>query len=279
MKKFVLSLFLLMAVSIVQPMLAQVQTFMSYNIRYNNPNDGVNKWDDRKDEVVNLIKHYEPLVFGIQEGLLEQVQFIKNKSGSYNYSGVGRDDGKEKGEFTAIFYNEKKLMLLNEGTFWLSETPEVVSKDWDAALPRICSYAQFKVKDSGKDFWFFNTHFDHIGKVARANSASLIVQKIKEISGSTSPVILTGDFNASPDSKPIANLNSYMQDAYSESEKAFYGPTGTFSGFDTNAKLENRIDYIFFLNVLPISLTHIDDRRKNGLWVSDHLPVLLQAKF
>lgn len=270
---------LLLYVSIGQSALSQTHTFMSYNIRYNNPNDGLNRWDERKNEVVDLIKHYEPLVFGIQEGLLEQVQFIKNKSGSYNYSGVGRDDGKEKGEFTAIFYNKEKLTLLNEGTFWLSETPGVVSKDWDAALPRICSYAQFKINDSGKNFWFFNTHFDHIGKVARANSASLIVKKISEISGSTSPVILTGDFNASPDSEPIANMNSYMHDAYSKSEKGFYGPLGTFSGFDTDAKLENRIDYIFFLNVLPISLTHIDDRRKNGLWVSDHLPVLLQAKF
>jgi len=116
---------------------------MSYNIRYNNVNDGENKWDERKDDVVALLNHYEPLVFGIQEGLLEQVQYIRDQSGVYDYSGVGRDDGNEKGEFTAIFYNKENLTLLTEGTFWLSETPEKVSKDWDAALPRICSYAQF----------------------------------------------------------------------------------------------------------------------------------------
>ena len=122
-----------LTVSIAQPVFAQVQTFMSYNIRYNNPNDGVNKWDERKDELVALINNYEPLVFGIQEGLLDQVQYIRDQSGVYDYSGVGRDDGKDKGEFAAIFYNKQELTLLTEGTFWLSETPEKVSKDWDAA--------------------------------------------------------------------------------------------------------------------------------------------------
>lgn len=279
MKKFLLPFLLLISVSIVQPVLAQVETFMSYNIRYNNPNDGVNKWDDRKEALVALVNHYEPLVFGIQEGLLSQVQFIRDQSGVYDYSGVGRDDGKNKGEFAAIFYNREKLTVLTEGTFWLSETPEKVSKDWDAALPRICSYAQFKINDSGKTFWFFNAHFDHIGKVARANSASLIVQKIKEIAGSAAPIILTGDFNATPSSQPILNITSYLKDAFTNTQKAFYGPVGTFSGFDTSARLEDRIDYIFYLNVTPKSLSHIDDRRKNGLWVSDHLPILFQAQF
>jgi len=252
---------------------------MSYNIRYNNVNDGENKWDERKDDVVALLNHYEPLVFGIQEGLLEQVQYIRDQSGVYDYSGVGRDDGNEKGEFTAIFYNKENLTLLTEGTFWLSETPEKVSKDWDAALPRICSYAQFKFKDTDRTFWFFNAHFDHVGKIARANSATLIVQKIKEIAGSVSPVILSGDFNATPSSQPILNIISYLKDAFSNTQKAFYGPIGTFSGFDTSAKLEDRIDYIFYLNVTPKSLSHIDDRRQNGLWVSDHLPVLFQSQF
>lgn len=279
MKKFLLPFLLLISVSIVQPVLAQVETFMSYNIRYNNPNDGVNKWNDRKEALVALVNHYEPLVFGIQEGLLSQVQFIRDQSGVYDYSGVGRDDGKNKGEFAAIFYNREKLTVLTEGTFWLSETPEKVSKDWDAALPRICSYAQFKINDSGKTFWFFNAHFDHIGKVARANSASLIVQKIKEIAGSAAPIILSGDFNATPSSQPILNITSYLKDAFTNTQKAFYGPVGTFSGFDTSARLEDRIDYIFYLNVTPKSLSHIDDRRKNGLWVSDHLPILFQAQF
>jgi len=279
MNKILISFLVCLTVSIAQPVFAQVQTFMSYNIRYNNPNDGVNKWDERKDELVALINNYEPLVFGIQEGLLDQVQYIRDQSGVYDYSGVGRDDGKDKGEFAAIFYNKQELTLLTEGTFWLSETPEKVSKDWDAALPRICSYAQFKINDSGKTFWFFNAHFDHIGKVARANSATLIVQKIKEIAGSASPVILTGDFNATPSSQPILNITSYLKDAFSNTQKAFYGPIGTFSGFNTSAKLEDRIDYIFYLNVTPKSLSHIDHRRQNGLWVSDHLPVLFQAQF
>lgn len=279
MKRFLLLSSILLTIIIHQPAFAQAHTFMSYNIRYNNTNDGVNKWDNRKGAVVALINHYEPLVFGIQEGLIGQVQFIKDKATSYNYIGVGRDDGKEKGELSAIFFDTEKLTLLKEGTFWLSETPDKVSKDWDAALPRICTYGQFEVKATKEVFWFFNTHFDHIGVLARANSATLIIEKIKAITNPRSRVILSGDFNAQPDSQPIKNINKYMSDAFSHTQKEFYGPTGTFSGFDTSAKLEDRIDYIFFRNMEATSLTHIDDRRKNGLWVSDHLPVFLKAKF
>lgn len=279
MKKSSLLLLILLTTLIDQSVLAQVHTFMSYNIRYNNLNDGENKWDERKNEVVALINHYEPLVFGVQEGLLEQVRFISDQSASYEYIGVGRDDGKDKGEFSPIFYDKEKLTLLNEGTFWLSETPNKVSKDWDAALPRICTYGQFQIKDSKTVFWFFNTHFDHIGKVAREKSALLIIDKIKALTGSESRVVLSGDFNAKPDSQPIQNINKYMSDAFSQAKKPFYGPVGTFSGFNTSATLEDRIDYIFFLNMKAISLTHIDDRRSNGLWVSDHLPVLFRAKF
>lgn len=279
MKRFLLLSSILLTILIHQPVLAQVHTFMSYNIRYNNPNDGVNKWDDRKDAVVALIKHYNPLVFGIQEGLISQVQFIKDEAAPYDYIGVGRDDGKEKGELSAIFYDKDKLTLLKEGTFWLSETPDKVSKDWDAALPRICTYGQFEVKATKEVFWFFNTHFDHIGVIARANSATLILEKIKAITDSGSRVILSGDFNAQPDSQPIKNINAYMSDAFAHTQKEFYGPIGTFSGFNTSATLEDRIDYVFFRNMEATSLTHIDDRRKNGLWVSDHLPVLLKAKF
>ncbi|MBO3696953.1 endonuclease/exonuclease/phosphatase family protein [Roseivirga sp. E12] len=279
MKKFLLLSSIVLAISISLPTIAQTHSFLSYNIRYNNPNDGMNKWDDRKDAVVALINHYDPLVFGIQEGLISQVQFIKDKTTRYDYLGVGRDDGKTKGELSAVFYDTEKVTLLKEGTFWLSKTPDKVSKDWDAALPRICTYGQFEVKATKEVFWFFNTHFDHIGKVARANSASLIVQKIKEIAGSTAPIILSGDFNATPNSQPILNITRYMKDGYSDSQNEFYGPIGTFSGFDISAKLENRIDYIFFRNINAVSLSHIDDRRQNGLWVSDHLPVLLKARF
>lgn len=269
---------MLLAMPLTQPVIGQVHTFMSYNIRYNNPNDGANKWDERKADVTALINHYEPLVFGAQEALLSQLQYISDNSG-YSFIGVGRDDGKDKGEFSPIFYNSAKLTVLKQGTFWLSQTPDKVSKDWDAALPRICTYGQFKIKGSNTTFWFFNTHFDHIGKVARANSASLIIDKIKSLADDESPIILSGDFNATPDSQPIDNINQYMTDAFANSEKPFYGPIGTFSGFNTSAKLEDRIDYIFFRNVKAMSLSHLDDRRGNGLWVSDHLPVLFKAEF
>jgi len=279
MKKPVLLASLIVTLSIGQVTFSQTYSFMSYNVRYDNSNDGVNKWDNRKDALAAQIDYHDPVVFGIQEGLIYQVEFLRDKVTRYDYIGVGRDDGKGKGEFSAILYDTERVTLLTEGTFWLSETPDKVSKDWDAALPRICTYGQFKIKTSKEVFWFFNTHFDHIGKVARANSASLIVKKIKEIAGPEAPVILSGDFNATPESQPIQNIKTYLSDPFINAEKPFSGPIGTFNGFDTSAKLEDRIDYIFIRNMNAISLTHLNDTRARGFWISDHFPVLLQAQF
>jgi endonuclease/exonuclease/phosphatase family metal-dependent hydrolase len=244
----------------------------SYNIRFNNPHDNENWWGHRKEATVDLLKANDLISFGVQEAVLNQMEYLDSNLENYSYVGVGRDDGKTSGEYSAIFYR-KDLKLITSGTFWLSPTPDKVSKGWDAALPRVCTYAQFEMED-GNRFWHFNTHFDHVGVEARAESAQLIVDKIKEMTGKRDAVILTGDFNVTPDTDPYANIVKYMDDDLEKSKGKLIGPIGTFSGFDVNSKLERRIDYIFSRNLEVLSYSHLDDKRDNGLWVSDHLPVV-----
>ena len=191
---------------------AQEISVMSYNIKYANENDGINSWSNRKEFITNQMKFYEPDIFGVQEAVHEQMIHFKENLSGYDFVGVGREDGKQKGEYSAIFYKTGDFKVLEADTFWLSQTPDMVSTGWDAALPRICTYALMKEKKSGKKFWFFNTHFDHIGVAARQESAKLIFDKITEINSDTLPVILTGDFNLEPDSEAIQFLKTKMKD-------------------------------------------------------------------
>lgn len=269
MKKVVLLLSIVMLLPL--SLVSQDFSVMSYNIRLSTEGDKDNWWEHRKEAVVDLIKRNDPISFGVQEALESQMNFMNEALSDYDYIGVGRDDGKRAGEFSAVFY-KKGLKVLESGTFWLSTTPDKVSKGWDAALPRVCSYAKFETGD-GKQFWHFNTHFDHVGIEARAQSAQLIVDKIKEMTGKRDAVILTGDFNVTPDTDPYANITKYMDDDMEKSKSKLVGPIGTFSGFDVNSKLERRIDYIFSRNLKVLEYSHLDDKRDNGLWVSDHLPV------
>ena len=256
---------------------AQEFSVISYNIRYNNAHDNENWWGHRKEAVVNLLEVNDPITFGVQEAVLSQMEYIDKYMPEYSYVGVGRDDGKTAGEFSAIFY-KKELKVLQSGTFWLSTTPNQVSKGWDAALPRICTYAQFETTEGNK-FWHFNTHFDHVGEQARAESAKLIIEKIKEFSGSEDKVVLTGDFNTTPDKAPYGNITEYLDDDAKESATRPTGPTGTLNGFKLDAPLENRIDYIFSRNLKVMSYSHLDDKRDKGLWISDHLPVLVSYQW
>lgn len=248
---------------------------MSYNIKYDNTGDTINNWNDRKSSMVALIQHYDTDIVGIQEGLHRQVTYLDTALPGFSYLGVGRDDGKEKGEYTAIFYKTDKFKVLKTNTFWLSETPDRVSVGWDAALERICTYVLFEDLDTKKQFWVFNTHFDHVGTKARTNSAQLIYKKINEINTDNLPVILMGDLNLTPDTEAIQFLKKYLTDAMKVSQKPFYGPEGTFNGFKQDRIMKNRIDYIFVKDVNVLSYTHIDDRMPNNKHVSDHLPVLM----
>jgi endonuclease/exonuclease/phosphatase family metal-dependent hydrolase len=246
---------------------------LSYNIRYNASGDGLDLWGLRKDELIQQIEDLNPMSFGVQEATLTQMKDLEAGLPYYNYVGVGRDDGATKGEFSAIFYKKSELRVLQEDTFWLSETPEKVSVGWDAALPRICTYAKFELISSKKRFWHFNTHFDHMGEKARAESAKLIVSKIEALVDGSDTVILSGDFNAEPHEEPIRVIKNYFEDP--ADKVSLQGPMGTFSGFQLDASLDRRIDYIFTKNVEVKTYQHLATRRTNGRWISDHLPILL----
>jgi len=254
----------------------QSHFLISYNIRYDNNWDVENSWSLRKNSIRQLLNDYNPSIFGIQEGLLNQLSFIDSALIKYDYVGVGRDDGKMEGEFCAIYFDTTRYKIRNNSTFWLSETPDVVSVGWDAALERICTYGLFENKTSGEEFWVFNTHFDHLGVIARKKSSALILKKIKEINTQSLPVILMGDFNSIPDSDPIKILKNDLIDALQISLENLEGPQGTFNGFDMMLPIDNRIDYIFTKNVKVLSYRHIDERLNNNRHISDHLPVMIE---
>ncbi|MDT7827338.1 endonuclease/exonuclease/phosphatase family protein [Pricia sp. S334] len=251
---------------------------MSYNIKYDNVNDTVNNWNDRKENVVEQIEHYGPSFIGMQEALHRQVEYIDSSLTEFSYIGVGREDGKQKGEYSQIHYDSTQYKVLEHDTFWLSDTPDKPSVGWDAALERICTYGLFENIESGDKLYVFNTHFDHKGQRARERSAELIVEKIKEINTDDLPVVLMGDFNLTPDQKPIQLIKGHLKDGQEVTRTPFYGTTGTFNGFDPERKLDHRIDYIFVKNLKVEGYVHIDDRMDNLKYISDHFPVLATLK-
>jgi endonuclease/exonuclease/phosphatase family metal-dependent hydrolase len=272
LRKF-LPLVLLLLVP-ANPAAGQTSTLITLNIRYDNPRDDKNNWLYRRDKIVELVMHYEPAIFGIQEGLLNQVEFMDSSLSEYAFTGIGREDGKNKGEFCAVFYDTTKYFLIKDSTFWLSENPDTISIGWDAALERICTYGLFECLRSKKRIWVFNTHFDHQGNLAREKSAELVLGHIRRVNTENIPVILMGDLNAEPGEKPIEILKSGLTDALEISGKPFYGPVGTFNGF-TERVMDRRIDYIFTQHLDVLSYVHIDDRLDDNRHISDHLPVMI----
>ncbi len=192
----------------------------------------------------------------------------------YNVVGQGREGG-DKGEYSAIFYNAKKYVVLSHNTFWLSETPDEVSKGWDAAYIRICTYGLFKDKRTKKKFWIFNTHLDNKGEEARNKGMNLILEKINQVNIKKYPVILTGDFNDTPDSKLLTNLKTKMVDARDVSQETPFGPFGTFNGFKFCEPVTNRIDYIFISDrdKIKVNKYAVLTDSNNLKYPSDHFPV------
>ena len=275
MKKILILFLILFPVS----MFAQQMNIITFNIRYNTPNDGVNAWPNRIEMVSGLLKFYEPDIFGFQEALVGQIEDIQNTLPEYEWFGVGRDDGKNAGEFSPVFFNKNKFILIENGTFWLSETPEKPSKGWDAALNRIVTWGKFKSKVTGKQFLVFNTHFDHIGIEARKNSATLIRKKIEEMTANKNlPVILTGDFNLTPEKEPIILIKKFLRDSREVTEETPYGPVGTFNSFNWNAPMDKRIDYIFVYGGISVLKYAVLTDSKDQRFPSDHLPVFAKVQ-
>lgn len=259
---------------------AQNLKLMSYNIRFDNPSDGENKWNLRKDFLSHQIQFHEADFIGTQEGKLHQLQYLDSTLIDYKYIGIGRDNSPTQGEFSAIFYNAKKFKVVKQSTFWLSENPDLVSKGWDAMFERICTYGLFENIKTKKRFYVFNTHFDHVGETARTNSARLIVDKINSINVEKLPVILTGDFNSEAKSKAYLYLSSKMDDTKIISETIPFGPVGTFNNFEFNKPVTMLIDYIFTShNDFSVKKYAVLSDSKDCKYPSDHLPVFVEVSF
>ena len=274
--QFILSIFILFIIS--SNIYSQPHSIISYNIRYDNNWDVENSWKMRRSKISQILIQYSPSIIGIQEGLLNQVQYIDSSLINYDYVGVGRDDGIEKGEFCAIYFDTTRYVLLTNSTFWLSETPDTISIGWDAALERICTYGLFKNRITKEEFLVFNTHFDHIGVIAREKSSELILKRIKIINRQSLPVILMGDFNSIPNSPPVKEIKTELSDGLQISMEKLQGPRGTFNGFNEGLPIEKRIDYIFTNNLKVLSYAHINDRLNNNRHISDHLPVMIKIQ-
>ncbi len=271
-------LVLIVAILITGSMIGQEVKLMTYNIKYANENDGSNSWSKRQKFITNQLKFYEPDLFGVQEALQIQMDHFKDSLNGYDYIGVGREDGKKQGEYSAIFYKKEQYQVLESGTFWLSETPSKVSTGWDAALPRICTYGLFEEIETGKKFWYFNTHFDHMGVKARTNSAQFILDKISEINSENRPVFLSGDFNLEPDSEGIQLIKKTLKDSKEIAETVSYGSEGTFNGFNFDEAVTRRIDYIFVNDQVQIEKYAVLSDSKLKHYPSDHFPVLVSAE-
>ncbi|MDR5590998.1 endonuclease/exonuclease/phosphatase family protein [Christiangramia sp. SM2212] len=260
---------------IIPKMNSQELQLMSYNIKYANENDGENSWSKRKDWITSQVKYYSPDVLGLQEAVKSQLDLFSENMDGYEVLGVGRE-GADKGEFSAILYNTGKLEKLESDTFWLSETPEKVSRGWDADFNRICTYALFQEKESGKKFYVFNTHFDHVGDKARLESSKLIIKKIAELNKEEYAVFLMGDFNLEPETEGIEILSSELERSREKAELSF-GPVGTFNGYKFHEQVTRRIDYIFSNDNVVIRKFAVITDSKDLKYPSDHFPVIVTA--
>ena len=242
---------------------------MSYNIRMGEAKDGTNSWQYRCPATIFMIEDQKPDVFGVQEAFDYQVAFIEEYCRNYESVGIGRDNGKKKGEHMSIFWNKKTVSMLKWGTFWLSETPDKPSMGWDAACFRTATWALMKCRKTGNKFWFVNTHLDHKGKEARRNGLKLIVEKIAEINPQGYPMVLTGDFNVTPDNEALKDLDAMMKSARKCAART--DSHGTYNGWGRGGGI---IDYIYYsgFSDCPEYRT-VTDRYAERKYISDHYPV------
>lgn len=274
----------------------------TYNIRQANHSDSINGngWGRRLPHVASLIRFHQFDIFGTQEGFRFQLDQLKEELPGYDYIGVGRDDGKEAGEHSAIFYRKDLFEVADHGDFWLSETPDRPGLGWDAACVRICTWGRFRHKPSGREFLYFNLHMDHVGTVARAESARLIRRKIQEF-GSDLPTFLSGDFNVDQNSSSYASVleGGTFLDSYDVADFK-YAPNGTFNSYKTDGYSNSRIDHIFLTpgihvsrygiltdtyrteeNAEPVKTSDAPDevvvRRMTSRTPSDHFPVMISV--
>ncbi|MCX4333900.1 MAG: endonuclease/exonuclease/phosphatase family protein [Bacteroidales bacterium] len=253
----------------------QTLTVMSYNIRNGEANDGTNSWRYRCPATIYMLRDQNPDIFGVQEAYSYQVEFITENLRNYKSVGVGREDGKKDGEHMSIFYNKKTVSLVKWGTFWLSETPEEPSTGWDGACRRTATWALMKCRKTGKKFYYVNTHLDHVGKTAQREGLALIVNRIAKINPEGYPMVLTGDFNVTPDDAILTDLDKIMQSCRIAAEKT--DNSGTFNGWGHHSEV---IDYIYISGFSGCEeFTVVRKPYADFKFISDHYPVKAELIF
>jgi endonuclease/exonuclease/phosphatase family metal-dependent hydrolase len=258
---------------------------VSYNIRLDTPDDGTNAWTHRKDRVAGLLQYHQADIIGLQEALRHQIAYLKEELEDFDWYGVGREDGLSKGEFVPIFYRADRFERLRIGTFWLSESPDSVgSVGWDAALPRIATWVLLRDRSTDSITLFVNTHFDHIGEEARLESARLLREQVGYLAKQV-PVVVMGDFNATPESPPYEALTAVepaagpiLIDLDRVSATDHYGPHETWSSFSVGSEDVARIDYIFGSPGIRVRRSAVLSDQWHGTYPSDHLPVLVEIR-
>ena len=281
MKKVYCYLLAILAIVMIVPQSASAQEkelkVMSYNIRVGSANDGTNSWQFRCPSTVEMIRDQKPDVFGVQEALEEQLMLITDNVKDYKQVGVGRDNGKKKGEFMSIFWNTKTVSMIKWGTFWLSETPDKPSKGWDAACYRTATWALMKDKKTGKKFYFVNTHLDHKGKEAQKNGLMLIIDRIASINPEGYPMVLTGDFNIKPNNPAILELDKLMSSTRKIATKTDNNRTFNHWG---KAADDMIIDYIYVSGFSSCPEYQTVTRSYfNRKYISDHYPIFARLIF
>ena len=256
---------------------------MTFNVRYDNPGDSLDNWAYRKDRAAKAVRFYEADIVGTQEVLHNQLEDLKQRLPGYEVVGVGREDGKEKGEYSALWYRAERFAAKESGWFWLSETPEVAgSKGWDGACERIATWVKLQDKQTGKEYFVLNTHLDHVGVAARREGVKLVLDKVQELGGGL-PVIVTGDFNAEPESDVIRQVTDASDPEHLTDARAVaalvYGPDWTFHDFGRIPYEERtRIDYVFVKNGLEVLRYGILAETEGDAYLSDHAPVLVSVQ-
>ena len=264
--------FILQSRALVKARNENTVTVMSFNVLC--AGDGENEWQKRIPRVIRAIRSASPDLFCLQEAHQGWMDAVTEYQQTYDFVGVGRDNGKKKGEYAAVFYKKSRFSKLDEGSFWLSEKPEKPGKGWDADCIRICSWVKLEEKESGKQFVCMNTHLDHIGRLAMLNGASLIAQRAAGIAGGL-PVVLTGDFNVTPDSEPYkAILDGGFTDA--RELAACTDRTKTYHGYSGSADGISQIDHIFVKGDIKALELRVDRKKYDGRFPSDHFPVIAE---
>ena len=272
---------IIVAAVFLLPQFASAQTdelkVMSYNIRMGSAEDGTNSWMYRCGATIEMLQDQKPDVFGVQEALPDQIIFLDEWADGYSNVGVGREDGKKKGEHMSIFWNKKTVKLIKWGTFWLSETPEKPSMGWDAACYRTATWALMKDKRTGKRFYFVNTHLDHVGVEARKNGLKLIVDCMSAINPEGYPMVLTGDFNMKPTAPELKDLDACMKSA-----RKVALTTDSHQTFNNwgKAKANEIIDYIYYSGFSScLEYQTVTKKYSDRKFISDHYPIFARLRF